>query len=839
MYIYVCMLRDDFNVRKKGRELIVIAKKLYCCFYHTAFLESCYVYNIVPRGLHIKKTPCIKISSTGFTESWKSILRKSELELLNKLVEKNAYNFFKQCQEFNLIFKNHSSEIQFIEWFSKLMCILEKFELKTRRYKLRKLKRIIPHDYLQKHVVARYMEHQDCFYLYFKKELLKKFRTLPAIDNDAVILANLNIDESNSRSDPNSPNDSMEKSHCLEELDYLENTVTEEQNSQGEPDYKIAEVTSNGRLKGFFVSEHVVNLSNRKLSKAEVSLLSKGLKFCPTPNSADKSVSKEDLQIFGRTLRLKWHYRNDERTFDPNPFRPKSKFNPSKNDAAIELYLSHIEEKLLSSTEIKHSYYNLTREERQAMYNLKKDQSIVIKEADTGSAVVIWDKKDYLMEAEKQLSCKETYEEVSSDTSFLIKTIHDTLEKIRKRGDISSNILDYFNVENPKFGRFYLLPKIHKRLYDIPGRPVISNCGFYTENISAFLDHQLKPIAMQVKSYIKDTNDFLKKLRDLPDLPEDSIICTNDVVGLYPSIPNEEGLSFLRNALDKRSNKNVTTDTLIELAELVLQNNYFEFNERYLKQIRGTVIGTKFAPPYAIIYMAALEEDFLETLIKKPWLWWRYIDDIFMIWQPGEDELKTFLEKLNNFHPSIKFTCEYSREKVNYLDVQVIVREGKLITDLYVKQTDSHQYLDPSSCHPYHCTKSTPYSQVLRLNRICSENVSFDLRCNELEEWLIKRNYNPRVVRKQILKARALSRDSLLDKVKEVKNYDRLVLTLTYHPSIKSFQNVLNEAHILLTPNKEHRKVFGDKPPTIGRSKPKSLKDPLVSAKIKCEPFFR
>ena len=45
------MLRDDFNVRKKGRELIFIAKKIYSCFYHTAFLESYYVYNIVPRGL--------------------------------------------------------------------------------------------------------------------------------------------------------------------------------------------------------------------------------------------------------------------------------------------------------------------------------------------------------------------------------------------------------------------------------------------------------------------------------------------------------------------------------------------------------------------------------------------------------------------------------------------------------------------------------------------------------------------------------------------------------------------------------------------------------------------
>ena len=67
-----------------------------------------------------------------------------------------------------------------------------------------------------------------------------------------------------------------------------------------------------------------------------------------------------------------------------------------------------------------------------------------------------------------------------------------------------------------------------------------------------------------------------------------------------------------------------------------------------------------------------------------------------------EDELKIFSKKLSNFHPSIKFTSEYSREKINSLDVQVIVRESKLISDLYVKQTDSNQCLDPSSCHPYH-----------------------------------------------------------------------------------------------------------------------------------------
>ena len=68
-----------------------------------------------------------------------------------------------------------------------------------------------------------------------------------------------------------------------------------------------------------------------------------------------------------------------------------------------------------------------------------------------------------------------------------------------------------------------------------------------------------------------------------------------------------------------------------------------------------------------------------------------------------------------------------------------------------------------------------------------------------------------------------------------MRNNDILVLTHTYHPSIKNFQNILNEAHILLTPSKEHHKVFGDKPPIIAWRKPKSLKDHLFSAKIICE----
>ena len=85
------------------------------------------------------------------------------------------------------------------------------------------------------------------------------------------------------------------------------------------------------------------------------------------------------------------------------------------------------------------------------------------------------------------------------------------LGKFNSRGDVPKETLDYFLVKNPKIGRFYMLPKIHKRLFNVPGIPVISNSSFYTENISKFLDFNFQPMARQVKSFIKDTNDFLKK----------------------------------------------------------------------------------------------------------------------------------------------------------------------------------------------------------------------------------------------------------------------------------------------------------------------------------------
>ena len=203
-------------------------------------------------------------------------------------------------------------------------------------------------------------------------------------------------------------------------------------------------------------------------------------------------------------------FRNDHREFDVNPIKKKSKFNP-KGDAAIE----PVTESFGSS--------NLTKGERNALYLLSDNPSIIIKEIDKGSARVVWDREDYLTEANSQLSEKDVYHEVKGDAEDpIMKVMKSVLRKIRCRGDISDETLDYFLVNNPKLRRFYLLPKIHKRLHNVPGRPVKSNSSYFTENIS-FLDFHLKQLTQKVKSYIQDANDFLKKIANLPPLLDDLI----------------------------------------------------------------------------------------------------------------------------------------------------------------------------------------------------------------------------------------------------------------------------------------------------------------------------
>ena len=94
-------------------------------------------------------------------------------------------------------------------------------------------------------------------------------------------------------------------------------------------------------------------------------------------------------------------------------------------------------------------------------------------------------------------------------------------------------------------------------------------------------------------------------------------------------------------------------------------------------------IATKFAPGFANLFMGYFEERFLDSCELKPWVWWRFLDDVFMIWLHGEEELNNFLSKLNSFHENIKFTWEISRQEIAFLDVWINKVNGASHTDVY------------------------------------------------------------------------------------------------------------------------------------------------------------
>ena len=128
-----------------------------------------------------------------------------------------------------------------------------------------------------------------------------------------------------------------------------------------------------------------------------------------------------------------------------------------------------------------------------------------------------------------------------------------------------------------------------------------------------------------------------------------------------------------------------------------------------------------------------------------------------MIWTEGSDNLKIFIDYLNNIYPTIKFTSSHSCTNVPFLDVNVSLNNGNIYTDLYTKPTDKHQHLLFSSCLHLHTKKAIPFSLALSLRRICSTYETFKTRAAKFTTYLLKR-YNRNLLTKQIQRAADIPR---------------------------------------------------------------------------------
>ena len=187
----------------------------------------------------------------------------------------------------------------------------------------------------------------------------------------------------------------------------------------------------------------------------------------------------------------------------------------------------------------------------------------------------------------------------------------------------------------------------------------------------------------------------------------------------------------MREYLETRSDKSVSTNSLSVLASIILKNNFSEKGELKYHQKGGTTIGRKFAPPYSNLFMAGFEKRVFQNSESKPVLWLRYLEDIFCVRTQGFQKLNEF-DCINSLHPTIKFAMDYSKTEINFLDVTVAKVGNSLETDLYCKRNYAHQYL---------YKKSIVSEQTVRIKRICSTKENLNNRLQQLTQWLVNREY--------------------------------------------------------------------------------------------------
>ena len=478
---------------------------------------------------------------------------------------------------------------------------------------------------------------------------------------------------------------------------------------------------------------------------------------------------------------------------------------------------------------------------------LKSRTDIIIKSADKGGKNVVMDREMYIEYCQKQLDNQEFYEKIESDPTQNIK------EEIRSEvnGMLTDKLIskkESFllteHLDRPRLAIFYGIPKIHKVFKVFPPlRPIVSGFNSCTSRLSEFIDTFLKFQAKKCPSYIHDTKDFLNKINNLKSIPVNAILVTMDISSLYTNIDHQEGADACFECLEKRNSKKISSSLLKQLILVVLKHNVFRFGNDLYRQIKGTAMGTPMAVNYANLFLHKFETEMLNDYERKtglrPYIWLRYIDDIFFIWHHDDKSLQDFLTFCNAYSnekkmkSNIRFETNSSTVSVNFLDV-TLNKSGNIVkTSLYSKPTDAHLYLDAKSSHPPHIVQNIPKGQFIRVRRICSEDADFENNVNHMKKYFLKRGYTEHQLQNSIDTVRKIPRITLLsEKEKSHEKDPHSIFVCTWHPKLKKLPFILRKNFNIISNDPKLSQIFKETP-TVAFRKNRNLKSILSKNDIR------
>lgn len=170
-------------------------------------------------------------------------------------------------------------------------------------------------------------------------------------------------------------------------------------------------------------------------------------------------------------------------------------------------------------------------------------------------------------------------------------------------------------------------------------------------------------------------------------------------------------------------------------------------------------------------------------------------------------------------------------QSIPFLDTSCRIIDGKIVTDLFRKETDRNQYLLPSSCHPTQVTQNIPYSLALRIVRICTLIEDREKRFLELKTLLLSRDYKPKMIDSAIERARNVPRDQALKKVSKEKATKRPVFVIHFDPRLPSISEIVRKHWRTMTKDPRLKEIF-PVPPMVAYKRPKNIRDTLIRSKV-------
>ena len=221
---------------------------------------------------------------------------------------------------------------------------------------------------------------------------------------------------------------------------------------------------------------------------------------------------------------------------------------------------------------------NLTRGERKALFELKKDQSRMILTADKGVALVVLNTEDYKKKAEDLLN-QNTYRVLTSDPTMRLKNkMINLLKSIKSKGGITEELYKRLYPTETGSPKFYGLPKIHKP--GMPLRPIVSSIGAVTYQTSKEVARILRPLVGKSIHHVKNTQDFLDSIKGI-HLGEDQCMMSYDVKALFTSVPTSKACIIIKQRLEEdeelKHRTSLSIENITSLLKFCITSTYFSF----------------------------------------------------------------------------------------------------------------------------------------------------------------------------------------------------------------------------------------------------------------------